>query len=606
MQIRNWWSRMAIVLALTGGAAACGGDDPVAPTPLAAPTAVQATRVADGVRVTFAPVTGAKSYNVERDQLGDAVGFANIGQGVTGTEYLDNTADPATAYLYRVVAVDGTRTSPPSATAEVLVSAIPAPANVRVTRVSNGIRVNFDAAAGASSYEVERDQIGDAAGFVRVAQNLAGTEFVDTTANFATTYQYRVVAVSGSRRSSPSSSAEIGATLLTGSIRGDRTLEAGKVYLLQGVVAVDSGGVLTIPAGTTLLGDATVPGTALVVRVGGKIEARGTAQAPIVLTSSRRAGQRQRGDWGGVVLNGRSLCSFPAPCRGEANSGEFGGNRLNDNSGTMTFVRIEYAGFEVSPGNELNGLTLNGVGSGTTLHHIQVHMGLDDGIEWFGGTVDLKYALVTGADDDSFDYSTGWQGRGQFWIAQQEPREGDRGFEVDGNESNFTAQPFTDPRIYNVTLIGGGPQRAGDVSPAGMQLRRGAKGQIYNAIILGFNVAFDIDNAETLANCLDGSLVVANTILAQNTVVQDPDSDTFEAQCLGTAAWSGIREVSTPLLSDPFNRNMYNFQPAAGSAASTGAATPPNDGFFEPANFIGGVAPSGTPWYAGWTTNATS
>ena len=118
-----------------------------------------------------------------------------------------------------------------------------------------------------------------------------------------------------------------------------------------------------------------------------------------------------------------------------------GGGVLDDNSGIIAYTRVEFAGFEVSFGNELNALTLNGVGSGTEIHHVQTNVGLDDGIEFFGGTVDLKYALVTNASDDSFDYSTGWQGRGQFWIALQDPEDADNGFEVDGNEDDFSATP---------------------------------------------------------------------------------------------------------------------------------------------------------------------
>lgn len=125
------------------------------------------------------------------------------------------------------------------------------------------------------------------------------------------------------------------------------------------------------------------------------------------------------------------------------------------------YTRIEFAGFEVSFGNEISALTLNGVGRGTEIHHVQTNVGLDDGIEFFGGTVDLKYALVANASDDSFDYSTGWQGRGQFWIAQQNPEDADNGFEVDGNEDDYNATPLTDPVIYNVTLVGKDPAARG-------------------------------------------------------------------------------------------------------------------------------------------------
>ncbi|MDX1396401.1 MAG: hypothetical protein R3195_18615, partial [Gemmatimonadota bacterium] len=176
--------------------------------------------------------------------------------------------------------------------------------------------------------------------------------------------------------------------ILSGTITGNVTLDSSIDYLIQGTVIVEDGGVLNIPAGTTLRGDVDFTGSALIVRQGGRLEAAGTATDPIVFTSSAPVGSRDRGDWGGVVLNGRSICNFPSDdCIGEGNSGPYGGTVLDDDSGRLSYVRIEYAGYEVSFGNELNGLTLNGVGSGTQLDHIQSHMGLDDGIEFFGGTV---------------------------------------------------------------------------------------------------------------------------------------------------------------------------------------------------------------------------
>ncbi len=521
----NWkWMRLAAVAALAVNVAACDDDNPTTPDPLAAPTGVQATSGAMGVTVSWAASTGATSYTVERDIVGDVGTFAPLATGVTGTTYSDTTArTPGRTYLYRVLAVRGTETATSAAFAEVTLPATPPEPVVRLGPIGTATR----------------------------------------------------------------------------------TLHADTTYIISGTLAVDSGGVLRVPAGTRLVGDTIARPSALIVRVGGRIEADGTADRPIVFTSQRPVGQRRRGDWGGIVINGRSNCNFPAPCTGEAGSGQYGGSRPDDSSGFMRYVRIEYAGYEVSPNNELNGLTLNGVGSGTELHHIQSHMGSDDGIEWFGGTVDLKYAIVTGASDDSFDYSTGWQGRGQFWIVQQDPAEGDRAFEVDGNENVFTAQPFTNPTIYNITLVGRGGTGSANASPAGMQLRRGTKGMIRNAIVMGFNNAIDIDDQATLDNCLDGSLTIANSIFFQNTNLLDADSDTFEDQCTATVGWASIRQVD-PQLGAAFDRSAPNFQPAAGSPALTGAAAPPSDGFFDAVTYLGAVAPTGTPWYQGWITTATN
>ncbi len=389
-----------------------------------------------------------------------------------------------------------------------------------------------------------------------------------------------------------------GPAVLKGNITAGetRTLTESE-YLIQGTVLVEDGGTLVIPAGTVLEGDVTIAPTALIVRQGGKLMAQGTASDPIVFTSSAPVGSRTRGDWGGVVLNGRSLCNFPADeCVAEGNAGPYGGNVLDDDSGSLSYVRIEYAGYEVSFGNELNSLTLNAVGSGTHIDHIQAHYGLDDGVELFGGTVDLKYILITGASDDSFDYSTGWQGRGQFWIAQQDPFDADNGFEVDGNEEDYDATPFTDPLIYNVTLIGKGSTGAAGESTRGILFRRGTAGNVYNVIIQGFEVGFDIDNAETV-----GRVAIRNSIVFGNGTEFDTDDDAIdESGLFRTAAWNNVVGAD-PGLMDPYNRTSPDFRPSAGSAALSGFAAPPNDGFFDVVDFIGGMAPD-DDWISGWIT----
>lgn len=392
---------------------------------------------------------------------------------------------------------------------------------------------------------------------------------------------------------------ETGRSVLSGTLSGVRTLSADSAYLLRGIVTVDSGSVLTIPAGTVIMGDYDTQPSALYVAVGGRIEALGTAAHPIVFTSSRPAGQRQPGDWAGVMINGRAQCNFTTqPCLSEGIQRPFGGEVNDDDSGTLAYVRIEYAGYEVSFGNEMNGLTLNGVGSGTDIHHIQVHRGLDDGIEWFGGAVDVKYAIVTGASDDSFDFSSGWIGRGQFWIVQSDPDDADRGFEVDNNETDNDALPRTDWQVYNVTLIGRGDGGTAGEAPVGITLRRGTAGVLRNAIVVGYEIGLDIDNSSTFAQCSSNALRISNSIFFDNGVQNDADAD-VENDCLDEASISN----ADPLLAAPYDLDAPDFRPApAGSPVLTAVAPAPNDGFFEDVNYIGAVAPGETPWYAGWIT----
>lgn len=400
-----------------------------------------------------------------------------------------------------------------------------------------------------------------------------------------------------------------GDEVLSGIITTDVTLDASLVYVITGVVYIEDGASLTIPAGTTLVGSTSVVPSAVLVRQGGQIFSNGTAAEPVVFTSGRPVGSRERGDWGGIVINGRSICNFltqaspQSECVSEGVSGEFGANPpvLDDDSGVMTYTRIEFAGYEASFGNELNALTLNAVGSGTDLHHIQAHFGLDDGFEWFGGSVNLKYALATGISDDSFDYSTGWQGYGQFWIAQQDAAdpEADQGFEVDGNENDSDATPYTDPMIYNVTLVGGGPG-AGN-SDVGMLFRLGAAGDVRNAIVMGFQDAgFDIDNTETV-----GRVALQNSIIGLNASDASGDGDGIDdAAILADGAWNNQIGVD-PMLVDPYDTAAPDFRPDTGSPALTGFSAVPADPFFTTVDYIGAADPTeSVPWYTGWTTTA--
>lgn len=479
-----------------------------------------------------------------------------------------------------------------------------APTNVSAQVNGNDVTVSWSGSA--ESYTVERQASGGS--FSQVATGVTGTSYTDADLSPGS-YAYRVVAVANGLQSSASDPAlatvleQVFEASISGQIAGERVLHADTTYILKGIVAVEDGGVLRIPAGTVIQGDVAVQPTALIVRTGGRIYSEGTADAPVVFTSSSPVGERRAGDWGGVVVNGTSLCNFPAEaCVGEGLSGSYGGTNREDDSGVIRYTRVEFAGFEVSFGNELNALTLNGVGTGTTIEYVQANVGLDDGIEFFGGTVDLKYALVTNASDDSFDYSTGWQGRGQFWIAQQDPADADNGFEVDGNEDEYAATPFTDPRIYNVTLVGNGPGGVGgEESTDGLRLRRGTAGRIYNAVVIGFGQnGLGVDNPETVEN----GLQVRNSVLADNKRPFETDDDGIDEEAFFmTDGWMN-RVLDDAMLADPYNRDMPDFTPMAGSPLLSDAATPPADDFFTAVDFIGAAAPNGDKWWMGWTSFA--
>jgi hypothetical protein len=486
-----------------------------------------------------------------------------------------------------------------------------APSSLTLQIVANGVQLSWAAVVGATGYTIERKTSSETS-FGALASSVAGTQYTDETVQPGNTYDYRVRAVAGSEMSDPSAIERVDieeettpTAVLSADITGVRQLSRDTLYILQGRVRVLDGAELRIPAGTVIHGDASVTPTFLVIERGATITAEGTAADPIIFTSSRPVGQRQRGDWGGVVINGAAQCNLAAnnDCVSEGGGGFFGGNDNADNSGVLRYVRIEFVGYEVSLGNELNGLTLNGVGSGTTIEFIQVHQGLDDGVEWFGGTVNAKNLIVTGASDDSFDYCCGFAGKGQFWIGVQDPDDADQGFEIDNNETDNDALPRVNPTVFNVTLVGKGPTggTAGE-STQGILYRRGAWGTLRNFIVTGFETGLDIDNTATYNGCASGDFVLSNSLFADNGVHLNTDADD-ETACTGLATWT-IQQTS-PNLPAPYvwpDLGDLNVVPAAGSPAASGAATPPNDGFFDTsATYIGAVAPGSTsPWYAGW------
>ena len=486
-----------------------------------------------------------------------------------------------------------------------------APSGVIASGSGTSIQVTWNASEGATSYTVQRRMQGLST-FEEVSTG-PSTSFSDMGLVPGTEYDYRIIASSDVGSSSASAIATGMTTssgmasgmpeVLTGRITSDRLLTSDKYYLLSGAVFVQDGATLTIEPGTTLFGEGATNGT-LIVAQGGKVIANGRADRPIVFTSDAVEGQRDRGQWGGLIINGRAPVNTGAIAQGEGDTGTYGGSDPTDNSGVLRYVRVEFAGIEFSPDNELNGIAFQGVGSGTVVDYVQVHFNQDDGIEFFGGTVNAKHLYCTGIRDDSFDWTDGWTGKGQFWVAQQRGDDADNGFESDNEGDNNEAMPRSNPTIYNVTLVGdpNGPE-----SDTGLLLREGTAATLRNFIVIGFNKGgLDIDTGSSIQLANSGELSVQNTIFYNNKVDGTPGNFEVDDDEIDEAAWATMASFNNaevdPMLMAPYSLRSPDYRPFSSSPAVTmEAASPPSDGFFDAVSYIGGVGPNNN-WLAGWTT----
>jgi hypothetical protein len=392
--------------------------------------------------------------------------------------------------------------------------------------------------------------------------------------------------------------------VVQGRIAQDVTFAAANIYVLRGAVFVDAGATLTIEPGTLIAGEFATSGTLVIAR-DGRIVADGRPDAPIVFTSDQPVGERRRGDWGGLIINGRAPINIPGgEAFGEGDTGVYGGDNPNDDSGVLRYVRVEFAGTEFSPDNELNGIAFQGVGRGTIVDHVQVKLNKDDGLEFFGGTVDVKHAIMTGIGDDSFDWTFGWQGRGQFWIAQQRGDDADNGFEGDNNGNNNDLLPRSNPVIFNYTLVGDPDFIEGGESDAGMLIREGSAGTFRNFIVIGFKEdGLDIDQAATFRQLESGALQISHGTFFGNGPNFDDDGDAGRV----AAFVAGVTTIGQddPELIDPFSLTAPVFRPAPDSPVVNGllpTAIPPNDGFFDVVFFRGALAAEPeADWTLGWT-----
>ncbi len=425
-------------------------------------------------------------------------------------------------------------------------------------------------------------------------------------------------------------------------ITSDTTWTSSNQYLIGGPIWVRNNATLTIEPGTTIYGyerDGAVTPGALIVTRGSKIMAEGTRDQPIIFTAlAERDGLDDDGDpetpnipltledsglWGGLVILGNAVLNKPNddgkdfgefkvegfPTETASDLVSYGGNNDDDNSGVLRYVSIRYGGRELTTDNEINGLTLGAVGRGTTIEYIEVFNNSDDGVEFFGGTVDTKYMAMAFNEDESFDIDQGYRGRGQFWFAIQKDVGAGSNFagEHDGGDGDDKSlEPFARVKVYNATFIGGGSKTAQE--NGGFRLKDNFAGQYHNSIFTGFRdyaVRIDDDLTRTRANS-SGDLAFENNLWY--------DIGTYDGTAASLTKNSGAEEIAqvsangnqyaNPFLGGTSRRGFGGLdpRPAADGPAyhSAQSAYPDGDPFYEPVNHKGAFNTHDN-WLEGWT-----
>ena len=300
---------------------------------------------------------------------------------------------------------------------------------------------------------------------------------------------------------------EIGG-IMTSDLTLDGVLE-NTTYLLESPLIMESGTTLTITPGTIIKSDAGTNGY-IAIQQGATINARGTASNPIVMTSF--SNNPASGDWGGLVILGRATINSGQTATSEVGNFSYGGTDDTDNSGTLEYLRLEYTGAAIDSDSEFNGISFYAVGSETTVNHIQVHTGSDDGVEFFGGTVNVDNLIVTNSGDDSVDWTEGWRGTLTDVYIQLEEGVSEKGIEADGNEDNNAATPFSSPTINNITIIGPGSSSLNDDGEnfEAIRLRRGTQALFNNVFIQGVAEGIDIDDPLTVDHVTNNITRITN------------------------------------------------------------------------------------------------
>jgi hypothetical protein len=422
--------------------------------------------------------------------------------------------------------------------------------------------------------------------------------------------------------------------VISGKINADRTLKTGNTYTLRGIAYVVDGAKLTIEPGVIIQGEKSSRGTLVITR-GSQIIANGTAEKPIVFTSN--ATTPTRGDWGGLVICGRAKTnnSFNGvvgvgEVEGGINNAEglglYGGADDNDNSGSLKYVRVEYAGYAYLPDKELNGITFCAVGKGTEVDYVEVSYANDDSFEWFGGTVDCKHLIAYRGLDDDFDTDNGFSGRVQFAIGFRDSLvadiSGSNGFESDNDAGGSALNPQTSAVFSNVTLVGPreNTTNIGNSNyKRGLHIRRNSSLSLFNSIVMGWPTGWLLDASTGTPTDLNITaatprLVLENTILAGNNTALS-----YTASSAAPTGWT-IADLTTyfnratggnnilPTTADvkltaPFKYDgTVDFNPAAGSPALTGGGfTSPKVAAWFTATAYRGACGSGDTWWKNWT-----
>ncbi len=425
---------------------------------------------------------------------------------------------------------------------------------------------------------------------------------------------------------------------------GKQTLKKG-VYTLKGWVYITDGAELTIEPGTIIKGDKATK-AALIVERGGKLHATGTATSPIVFTSAQAAGSRRPGDWGGVIICGKAHNNQTEMQIEGGPRTKHGGTDDADNSGEFQYARIEFAGYPFKADQEINGLTMGSVGSGTKIDHVQVSYSNDDSYEWFGGAVNCKYLIAYKGWDDDFDTDNGFSGKVQFGLAVRDPKIADQsqsnGFESDNCADGAQVSPYTTAQFSNITFVG--PKTAadfvndntyitaGDYFPnngsglgkfqAAMQIRRSSRLNCYNSVVTDWPIGLIIDGekGDTPAQATAGTLKLKNIIMANSDIIgsdankcyedKEYDFSTKAVKAESTQSFSHtffLSEASNKYYDDKSSLNLADgkgvgvpFMPQAGSILFGAQSFAGLDSWFTTVTYAGAFNANDT-WMDGWT-----
>lgn len=428
---------------------------------------------------------------------------------------------------------------------------------------------------------------------------------------------------------------------------GKQTLKKG-TYTLNGWVYIANGAELTIEPGTVIKGDKQTK-AALIVERGGKLNAKGSASQPIVFTSAQTKGQRKPGDWGGVILCGKARNNQGEMQIEGGPRTKHGGDNDADNSGVLSYVRIEFAGYPFEKDKEINALTLGSVGSGTQIDHVQVSYTNDDSFEWFGGTVNCKYLVAYHGWDDDFDTDNGFSGKVQFGLAMRNPRIADtsqsNGFESDNcADGSSTATPLTTCTFSNITFVGpkadtsflntsdyitGGSYNPNNGSALGrfqsaMHIRRSSCLNCINSVAIDWPVGLVLDGEKgnTPGQAKAGKIKIQNVWFANLDIVGadankvyddvlvtsfdenkkpvfDQAQQSYAHSFFASQTGNKVADKSLLLLSDPVKAGA-SFMPQAGSPLLNAAGFGGLDSWFETVAYIGAFSANDS-WLNGWT-----